>query len=210
VSLSNDDPVSQWNDLSGNGRHLVQSDNNRKPTFKTNVVNGLPGVQFDQDWMTVTFGSALSQPATIFMVARRNTTSIGVVAWMDGVASGARHYCGWPAQNTSGGLQIGEMFAGDSYASAESAFGTFSTTVPQVVTWIYNGSSSVFRKNGETIGTTGNVGTHQQGGITIGARFSLDQAWMVGTIFEIVGYSAVLSNEDRDAVEAYLLDKWTT
>ena len=42
-----DDPVQQWNDLSGNGNHVVQATIGLQPLYKVNIVNGKPVIRFD-------------------------------------------------------------------------------------------------------------------------------------------------------------------
>jgi len=41
------DGVYQWNDQSGNGKNLIQTTAGNRPTYKTNIQNGLPAVRFD-------------------------------------------------------------------------------------------------------------------------------------------------------------------
>lgn len=43
---TNGQTVQQWNDQSGNGNNLSQSAAGQRPTFNTNVLNGLPGLTF--------------------------------------------------------------------------------------------------------------------------------------------------------------------
>src|SRR5215468_3202563 len=40
--------VSQWSDKSGNARHFSQATGGLQPTRNANVLNGLPGVAFNQ------------------------------------------------------------------------------------------------------------------------------------------------------------------
>ena len=42
LSASDDDAIATWTDSSGNGRDAAQATGANKPTFKTNIVNGLP------------------------------------------------------------------------------------------------------------------------------------------------------------------------
>ena len=65
--------VSQWDDQSGNGNNLLQAVGVSQPTVTASAINGRPGILFDgtNDNMTAAF--TLSQPFTIFMVARQVT-----------------------------------------------------------------------------------------------------------------------------------------
>jgi len=65
--------VSQWNDRSGNGRHVSQSVGSSQPTYATNQQNGKPAITFDgsNDRLTNTnAGSAGVDNCSFFAVAR--------------------------------------------------------------------------------------------------------------------------------------------
>jgi hypothetical protein len=47
LGISDNDPISTWNDMSGNNNNAVQSNVSYKPILKTNQVNGNSVVQFD-------------------------------------------------------------------------------------------------------------------------------------------------------------------
>ncbi len=48
--------VEDWEDLSGNGLHAIQTNGGAKPTLRTNAINGQPVVEFDgnNNWMGIT------------------------------------------------------------------------------------------------------------------------------------------------------------
>jgi hypothetical protein len=78
-----DDPVQQWNDLSGNGRHFTQATANARPIYKTNVLAGFPGLRFglslgglDNAESMVT-GLLLSRPLTVGVVYNYRSTLSG-------------------------------------------------------------------------------------------------------------------------------------
>lgn len=47
VGLNDGDAVAQWDDSSGNAKHLTQGTAGSRPTYKTNILNGHPVVRFD-------------------------------------------------------------------------------------------------------------------------------------------------------------------
>ena len=51
---TNGDPVARWEDKSGSGYHLTQSDIGKRPTLKTNAKNGKNAIEFDgiDDFLT--------------------------------------------------------------------------------------------------------------------------------------------------------------
>lgn len=47
LTLNNSDPVSVWNDISGNGRDFQQAASSNQPTYLNNGINTIPTVNFD-------------------------------------------------------------------------------------------------------------------------------------------------------------------
>jgi hypothetical protein len=74
---SNNDPIGGWDDLSGNGYHIIQSTNGSRPLYKTSMLNNLPVIRADgvDDYLTnasYTNGTTWS----IFVVCRRLTNNV--------------------------------------------------------------------------------------------------------------------------------------
>lgn len=46
ITKDGSDFVSQWDDQSGNGKHLTQATSGNRPTWEASIKNGLPGVKF--------------------------------------------------------------------------------------------------------------------------------------------------------------------
>lgn len=66
--------VSQWNDRSGNARHLTPAAATNRPKFTAGALNGLPEILFDggNDYLQ-TGAFVLSQPFTCYFLARQVT-----------------------------------------------------------------------------------------------------------------------------------------
>ena len=64
--------VKQWSDLSGKGRHLLQTVTNNQPAYNSVTLNGKPTVTFDgsNDRMITTATFSIPLPASVFMVFR--------------------------------------------------------------------------------------------------------------------------------------------
>lgn len=80
----NGSTVSQWNDLSGNGRHLTQAVASSQPTYNATGLNSKPTCYFDGsgDYMTYV-GAALPtyQNFTVWMVLKQVNNSNYDVVW---------------------------------------------------------------------------------------------------------------------------------
>lgn len=60
--------VQQWNDQSGNGRNASEATN--KPTYRTNIVNGMPAIRFDDPDRLLSTGLTTASSASVFVVAQ--------------------------------------------------------------------------------------------------------------------------------------------
>jgi hypothetical protein len=74
LELSNNDPVTVWNDNSGNAHAASQSGMTEQPVFKTGVINGFPAVYFDgsNDHLSVpdAAGINISDAVSVIVVAK--------------------------------------------------------------------------------------------------------------------------------------------
>lgn len=51
LTLSNNDPVSQWDDISGNSNHFTQPNLSFQPSFKlSSTINNVPSIRFVSDF----------------------------------------------------------------------------------------------------------------------------------------------------------------
>ncbi|HOW29491.1 MAG TPA: hypothetical protein PK685_02355 [archaeon] len=188
--------VSSWTDLSGNENHATQDNDGNKPTFKTNILNGKPAIRFGgNNFLKTEEFSTLSQPNSIFLVfaAIENTGYVVI----DGTNDTERIAFG-SSGPTANDVTI---FGGGVVNSNE--------TLPQDwAVWggIYNTTDSKIIKNG-LIKNTGNVGTQDLNGVTIGCRYSLTR-FMDGNISEILIYNSALSDSNRLLIENYLSQKY--
>lgn len=200
TGLSNADPVTTWEDQSGNGNDLAQSTSAAKPTYRTNVVNGKPVVRFDgtdDTMVTAAFASELAQPNTIIAVALFATTATTNRMICDGLAAGKRH--AMYSHLNSGGKWT--FYAGTTEVNGS----VIATGAFHVVSAIYNGASSVLYLNGAQ-DATGNTGSNPLSGLRLGSFAGA--AFLNGDIAEILVYDSALSTADRESVEEYLMEKY--
>lgn len=80
MGLTNNDPVSTWSDISGNGNNVSQGTSSFRPTYLTNQLNSLPVVSFDGTNDRLEFGSNITTGAiSTFMVYKRPENSISTI-----------------------------------------------------------------------------------------------------------------------------------
>jgi hypothetical protein len=146
--------ISQWNDSSGNGRHLLQGTDAARPAGQSDgsvLFNGT-------SHFLKTAPFTLNQPTWVVMALKQ-------VSWTgnDRIFDGnAQNACALFQGIATPGLRI---YAGSSLSqNSELAVG-----VAGVVSAVFNGASSSLRVN-NTAATTGNPGTNNMGGFTLAAN----------------------------------------
>ena len=181
--------VSQWNDKSGNARHLAESNNTYKPTYTANILNGYGGINFYLNkGLFSTANPVVGYVATIIkaqnttwnnyhvmLESRTNATRIGGL-W----ANGSNTF--WSDVFPSLAWQDGTSM------SVSGAFSTINT--PHIIEY----TPSAGRGNPMSGVTVGNYDQQNSGGS--------------GIQYEIIALSAAPSQADRERIEGYLAWKW--
>ncbi len=170
--------VSSWTDLSGAAHHLTDSTGSRKPICKTGILNGLSVVRFSgAQWLQASFTQA--QPWSLVVVAKLTSA-----AAQQGIADGFNSNAGIVQVVPGSGWAIN---AGSPVVdgAADASWHIF------VVTW--NAASSTFRVDGGA-GVTGNPGTGNPGGITLGS-WGNQVVPMTGDIYGgvVIGHALTLA-----------------
>jgi len=194
ITKDGSDLVSQWDDKSEEGNNVVQATGSSQPLWVENIQNSLPIIRFDgvnDNLKRATYvNGELTQPNTIFYVGQIGADEDFTLC---SGTSGKEH----DIFTTLGNLSA---YAGLTYGSD-----TRVSTLRQY-TFLFSSTSSTMRVNG-TQTDSGNVGTEAMNGITVGARFIPNQFADID-VCEILVYNADVSDEDRDLLEAYLIEKW--
>jgi len=157
------------------------------------TINGVQAGDFDgtNDALDVQFSSNESQPITIAAVAEC-TVSSGRNGLSDGVANNFNLEWRFDTDNY------------DAFAGAGLSGGSPDQD-PHIITILYDGANSVIRVDGTQI-VSGDVGTNQLDGITLGSRLG-SQAHFEGQIGEWFIYPQDKSAKFSD-IEQYLSLKW--
>ena len=202
ITLNGGD-VSAWADQSGTGdanKNATQANPALQPLYVANNVdfNGRPTVRVAtaNDYMqTGTWASPLAQPCTWYAVYKAGDASTARTVF-DGLASGHR-------QDLNNSAVDGEP---NIYASGAavlpSGVGDKSATKVKACAVFDGASSAVYIDNFTTAAATGDCGSNDLEGLTIGANFLLGTN-LGGDIAEIVAYSGVHDAATRAQVLAY-------
>lgn len=203
--------VSQWNDISGNGRNATQATSANQPTTGTDTIGGLNALTFGASTWIVT--SAYSPPTsgfTTFAVANQTTASDGYI-WEQSSDNTARRYF-WRS-NT----QIGKNLL---------VFGYNDSPNFRDYTVSYPASAGARLLMGRTVGNDVGVAVYstpktsetwlertnypQSGSraVTLGNSAATTKPWN-GTIGEILVYDSELSFANCRLVLDYLRAKWS-
>jgi PKD repeat protein len=195
-----DNKVSTWYDISGNDFHATQTNTNSQPLLTNNHLNGNPVLSFDgiNDYMTVDFEQAFEQPNTYFIVWNISAENSNNYFAFDGLV-----------EENAQALYLRSTDQITLHASTIAQI--YSKTPPFshiISTAIFNGTESQVFENGFFKGN-GNAGNNSITGMSIGARRTNFTLTLDGTIAEIIFFNSVLSGEQRQLVENYLLAKYS-
>jgi len=196
LGLSNNDPVSEWPDISGNGYDLLQGTASDQPTFVTDGINGNPAISLDGDNDHVkTSGnpSLTTQPSTVLVVFdivdsnRRNRLFDGEDANKNLVSYRNPDWHYWAG-----------TFVGD---------GSDDATIQQI-TAVFDGASSLFREEGTETQTGDPADNDMDSGLSIG--IDGDNGGSLGEfkMGELIFHDARLTPSEITEWENYLQSKW--
>jgi prepilin-type N-terminal cleavage/methylation domain-containing protein len=202
--------VSQWNDKSGNGKHVVQTTGANKPKYGTNLINGLPAVYCDSttQQMTNTAGIPIAGDLTIFAVLQdtRNASNVQIVV-NGGVGEGEATNWTYSWRFQSLVPQLFYETGGGSNVFADATTAVPSDDIVAYLTRDSNGTSSIdfgylqdatdFSENDTAVNSSGGSDSD----------FFLFSGF-TGKLGELLIYDRILTAEEIADVKAYLKNKW--
>ncbi|MEI6235469.1 MAG: C25 family cysteine peptidase [Planctomycetota bacterium] len=184
--------VSQWNDKSGNAKHVSEATAGKQPTYQFAQQNGLNVIRFDgvDDQL---FRNGNVNVQTIFIVNKLQATQASTSGIVGSSANGANN------------VDLGVRLLGAATTWSSPGNGNDFT----------NPAGSEFRVDGVLTTAQGSTGFHIVTAIRGGSTSGFDSVGMYfparaisADIGEIVAYSSALNATDRASVEAYLNAKW--
>jgi len=207
--------VARWEDRSGNARHYTQATAGNRPSRRLAVQGGRDAIGFDGS------NDALLRSSSLFS----NTTALSwfVVAKNADTTNGTKMLFTERVAGNDGGFRVAAL-PSQIYYSRNSSSSSEAVTVIENVQWpssavvlsmVTTASSGAARRNGVSAGTDSRtlasvayqslsvIGTNLQddGGLTSAFHWN-------GLICEIIVYNSAISDNNRTAVESYLMTKW--
>lgn len=197
--LSDGDPVTTWSDSSGLGNNVTQAVAGAKPTYKTNILNGLPVVRGDGgDHLAHTGVVTANEQHTWMIVLKKSGTNTTLPFYNGNTASN-----GWGAfQNASG--ERAELFGG----AISKNDGTPSATDFEIWEAMWDGSVSTLLVNGvdEPL-TDPSIPPVAPSGDTLVMGLAGSNQWN-GDVAEILVWDNAVSAPNRLLARQYLGTKY--
>lgn len=177
-------------DKSGNGRTLLQSTTNNQPAWTASAINGKYAAVFDGVNDTLSSSFTLSQPVTLFIVAKYDDSTTNA-SLFDGT--------------TGNTMRVFRAAATQVAAFAGAQLSSSNTTPESWHIWelIYNGASSSIMADGTSL-ASGNAGTASGNGITLGTFGNGFSSPAKCSMASVVLYSKVCASSERSSVRKWL------
>lgn len=207
VGLSDGDPVDTWNDESGQGNDCSGSGGTR-PTYETNVLNGLPVIRFTAaSTMFLQGAMSLAGDDATFIAVAAITSSSAAFGRVLSVGDNATD----DYTSAAYAAAICKNNTNESIVSvrAFSNLGSVAITHSQAfqASAIFDGTDEHTRVDGGSPATVGSTGTFAVTAYRVGRNLGGDGS-LDGDIAEVIVYDSALGTTDRQTVEAYLAAKW--
>lgn len=192
--------VSQWNDLSGNNNHAVQSTSTNQPTYEATGLNSLPTMRLGANPVRFDLTSAIvGGSQTIYLALSIDTLEF------NGLLGNSDNSSGLILFNTSGGRC--ELFGGSGFTDSEmvrsDGVAFLLTSTNPVVAGVKAYKNGTLQTN--TLGGT-------TGSVTIGRIGYADSSSFYnkfnGRLSGLYIYGSVHDDTTRAAMEAWLISRW--
>jgi len=197
--------VSKWWGRGETGYYVTQTTTNKQPTYNPHGLRWRPSLSFNgTNVMSLPFNAINYSNHTVFVVAHATS------------GSGAKDFLG-SGGTTSGDILLmnyNNKYRGHYFPTTNSAapvsIDSVSATVlaPVIYGQTFSDTGLRIYRNGtlDNSKTTGLSYTNVLRSVILGSRSGSD--YFVGEMSEVLIYDCALTDEERQAVEAYLYEKW--
>jgi hypothetical protein len=201
-----DAAIAQWNDLSGNGRHLVQGTGANQPLFRlTGGPDNRPSVNFvdNTDTMQMAVAGTIARPITVLGVIKNtladNATMLRAITF-----NAQRIGVGldWLTANAFTALDDQAAMAGGTVAGDTTLFHVASFVAQPV------GGTSRSGVDGTHATAAGIAGTNTNSNVDVGTGGAAATAW-IGHICEALVFTGELSPPIIFSLEQALAEAWS-
>jgi prepilin-type N-terminal cleavage/methylation domain-containing protein len=210
TSIENNSLVANWYDLNtqtSSKNNATQSNEDNKPSYITNAVNGLPALRFDGSTDFMNFnGENLNKSAyTVILVEQRKTSNAGFIFGVDGRSRTVGFAIGY-ASNTL----ICDYHYWGAYSCISKTVPAYSGAKTNIISSVYghagNASKICINFNGGVASCGSSV---EQPGYTTDFKIGrADFANYSGYIVEVIAFDRALKDTERLEIEKYLGQKW--
>lgn len=199
----NGSTVSQWNDLSGNGRHQTQATASLQPNYTASGLNGKATLTTTGTQWMQSAAFASSTAATVFLVWKIDAVAGTPFIWQRGSVNNVHSMLMNPGLNEIYARREAANQGVVSVATLQNA------SIWRVATLVFSTTlSRIF--NGSTQGTDNTATTTAPVGNKVLTLFALDSATRAGNpgIAEFIYYASQLDDTQQGRVRTYLSKKW--
>lgn len=223
TNLYDGNNVSQWTDMSGNGRHGSQSGNANKPNFRKSFINGFHAISFNgtTEYLDGSFG-IIQAPVSVFTAAYYNQLNQNADDSDYVFSLGNTSASGYNRLST-GRVRGNDVGNADKFinnrADASLIYGDVITGQEWVITGQMYTSASPFATaflNGNAMSLNGSytspfinegnyaVGRYRNAGVINNSHL------MNGYIGEIIVFNKVIGSAERNLITSYLSAKYNS
>lgn len=196
--------VSQWNDKSGNARHVTQATAGNRPTLTSNGLSNRNVITFNAANSTRLSGSltAASTTESSFVVVNASSANTNPQTLLGSSASQGRQFR--LTSTTASLLAQASSLLGSSSTNAPKDVSsivnlTYQTAGITTLSFFFNGTAAGTASSGNAVGGSGTTDIGAQGGGGEG---------LTGYIAEIVVLQSAPPTDTRQRIEGYLSHKW--
>ena len=203
------EPVSQWNDKSGNGRHATQGSAANQPLSGNRTINGLNALDFNGS------SHVMALPDGTIPAGDSNYSMFVVVEWDKN--SPPQYVVGTMPSGAATGNFLGAIgptraVFGPWWSGYGHSLGPIAVGVEMWGAWYDNSVSTLYgNKNGSDSITSGVPAADRNSSTTrqfVGANGFSSSSYTDGAIGEVIVLAYDIAESDRQDLEGYLAWKW--